>query len=113
MILEAALILISCVLFIQMGLSGAIQDFLRIKLRIISCPKCLTFWVTLASLVFQGYGLTESVAASFISAYIALWLSLLYDCMAMLYNKCYGRLSKPKDTESDSLSTESSKDEVS
>jgi len=112
MIQETALILISCVLFIQMGLSQAIQDFLKVRLRFLSCPKCLTFWVTLITLLTYGNTVIESVAVSFIAAYLALWLSLLYDCMATIYNKCYDHLSKTQDTESDSLS-ESSQDAVS
>ena len=100
---QAVLILISCVLFIQMGLSEALQSVLRIKLSILSCPKCLTFWVTLITLMIKGYGIIEPVTVSFISAYLALWLSLLYDYLANLYNRLYERTAETKDTESRSL----------
>ena len=62
---EAALIMVSCVLFIQMGLSDAVQRALHISLRIASCPKCLTWWICLAYLVAHDYGIVVSVAASF------------------------------------------------
>lgn len=79
MIREAALITLICVLFVQMGLSDAIQETLHVRLRIASCPKCLTMWVTLACLLLHGNRILESVAASFISAYAALWLAMAYD----------------------------------
>ena len=98
---EAVLIMISCVLFVQMGLSGAITEALHTDLPIVSCPKCLTWWICLMYLVSHEYGIIESVAASFILSYAALWLALLYDCLAVLYNKTYDKLSKTNDTSED------------
>ena len=98
MITEAALVTVSCVLFIQLGLSGAIQELVQVKLRIASCPKCLTFWSCLATLLVHGHGLLESVAASFISSYLALWLCLLYDMLALLYNYIYEQITQTNDT---------------
>jgi len=86
---EVALVTVACVLFVQMGLSEAIQNVLRIHLTIASCPKCLTMWSTLAVLVLHGYGVLESVAASFLASYSAVWLALLYDALAVLYNSIY------------------------
>ena len=99
MIREAALITLSCVLFVQMGLSEAIQDAIRVHVKIPSCPKCLSFWSVLAYLVLNGYGITESVAVSFLSSYCALWLSLLYDALARLYNYCYEAISETRAAE--------------
>ena len=79
MIREAALTTLICVLFVQMGLSDAVQQVLHVRSRIASCPKCLTMWVTLACLLLHGYGILESAAASFICAYTALWLAMIYD----------------------------------
>lgn len=79
----------SCVLFVQMGLSGAIQEVLHINLRIASCPKCLSWWICLPYLLLRGYGIVISVAASFLLSYCALWLTLAYDLLATLYNKIY------------------------
>ena len=42
-----------------------------------------------------------SVAASFISAYVALWLALLYDALAVLYNYAYESITKTDDTAQD------------
>ena len=97
MVREVALITVSCVLFVQMGLSDAAQDALRFKSRILSCPKCLTMWVCLAYLLLQGHGLVVSSAASFICSYCALWLALLYDAVACLYNILYDAITQETD----------------
>ena len=98
MITEAALILVSCVLFVQAGLSDAIQETLHVRLRIASCPRCLTFWACLAWALLAGRGLLVSVAASFITSYCAMWLCLVYDALALLYNRLYEQITKTQDT---------------
>ena len=97
MITEVALILISCVLFVQAGLSEAIQETLRVKLRIASCPRCLTFWACLVWTLWSGNGLVVSVAASFIASYCAVWLCLVYDALALLYNHLYEQITQTQD----------------
>lgn len=92
MFTEAAQITLCCVLFIQMGLSDAVQKVCHVSLRIASCPRCLTFWACLISLIWRRYGFIESVAASFVASYCALWLSLLYDALAHLYNRFYEKI---------------------
>ena len=91
---EAALIMVSCVLFVQMGLSEAIQETLHIRLPFLSCPKCLTWWICCAYLVLHDYGIIVSVAVSFILSYCALWLALAYDALATLYNHAYKRITE-------------------
>ena len=98
MITEAALILVSCVLFVQAGLSDAIQETLHVKLRIASCPRCLTFWACLAWTLMTGHGLLVSVAASFITSYCAMWLCLAYDALALVYNYLYEQITQTPDT---------------
>lgn len=110
MITEAALITVSCVLFIQMGLSDAISDFLQLRIKIASCPKCCTFWCCLIWLLTHKYGLVQSVAASFIASYCALWLSLLYDGLAILYNYFYEQITETQDTSEASERARSSAD---
>ena len=96
---DAALLTLSAVLFVQMGLSEAIQGVLRFKSRILSCPRCCTFWSVLAWSLLHRCAIVESVAVSFLSAYFALWLALLYDAMAVKYNKTYGKISTEADTD--------------
>ena len=60
----------------------------------------------------MGYGVLESISVSFISAYLALWLSLLYDYLATMYNQLYEHIPETKDTESGTLQP-TGKNEVS
>lgn len=89
MIVEVALITISCVLFVQMGLCGAIEELLHIRLPIVSCPKCCTFWMCIIHGVAHEQGMIVVIATSFIASYAALWLVLVYDSLARLYNYLY------------------------
>ena len=101
MITEVALITLSCVLFIQMGLADAICNLFRVSLRIVTCPKCLTFWSSLAWTLLSEYDPLVCVAASFIASYAATWLALLYDSLALIYNHLYEQITKPQDTSTD------------
>lgn len=94
MIYEVALLIISCVLFVEMGLSQAIQNIIKVNLIILSCPKCLTFWSILLYCILNSYGFIICLATSFISSYIALWLVLLYDFLAIIYNRSYEKINK-------------------
>ena len=116
MIGEAALVTVSAVLFVQMGLSGAVQETIRLRSRIASCPKCLAFWSTLAYCILTGNGIVASVATSFICSYAALWLALLYDALALIYNSAYESITETNDTSKDAEAgaddTEATADEV-
>ena len=117
MVTEAALITVSCVLFVQMGLSHAIQDKLKFRSEILSCPKCLSYWSVMAYMLLTRHGVIQSIAASFLSSYAALWLSLIYDALAKFYNSCYDAISEttdtPEDAEADATTdTASATDEV-
>jgi hypothetical protein len=101
MITGAALITVSCVLFVQMGLSEAALGLLHIRSRILSCPKCLTFWSTLLWSLLSGHDVLLSIAASFICAYAAMWAALLIDGMTVIYNKCYESISKTNGSSED------------
>ena len=97
MIAEAVMLTISCVLFIQMGLSEAIQDKLHFHSVVLSCVKCLNFWVVLLFMLINRQGFVVSITTSFVLSYAALWLSLLYDSLAVLYNKFYEHITKTDD----------------
>lgn len=105
---EVAMITVSCVLFVQMGLSDAVQTTLRFRSKVLSCCKCLSFWVVLTYLGVTNHKIVEIVTASFLASYAALWLALLYDIAADFYNRIYEKITK--DTDSDS---QAETDEVS
>ena len=107
---EAAEITASCVLFIVMGLEAEIERILSCRFKILSCPKCLTFWSVLLFGFITGHGCIETVAVSFVSAYSALWLSLLCDKITIIYNRLYENINKQ--TEGDSQASEAADDQV-
>ena len=110
MVTEVALITVSCVLFIQMGLCEAIEDLLLIKFRVLSCPKCLTMWACLSYFVLHQYSFVPSIATSFIASYLSQWIVLLYDAIALLYNYLYEELTITEDTSEDAERPESPTD---
>ena len=103
---EAAEITACCVLFIGMGLEAEIERILSCRFRILSCPKCLTFWSVLLFGVCTGHGLVGTVAVSFLSAYAALWLTLLCDALTILYNRLYDTITKTEGSAADSEATD-------
>lgn len=105
---EAAAITVSCVLFIGMGLEAEIERILSCRFKILSCPKCLTFWSVLLFGVVTRHGFVETVAVSFLSAYAALWLTLLCDALTTLYNRLYETITT---TEGDPADPEASGDQ--
>jgi len=101
MVREVALITVSAVLFVQMGLSAAIQEVIHLRSVIASCPKCVSFWSVLAYCILTERGVIVSVAASFICAYVAQWIALAYDALALLYNSIYESITETQDTPAD------------
>ena len=94
MILEAAMVLASSVLFIGMGLSGEIQRIAGISLKILNCPKCLTFWSALAILLLNRHPVLPAVAVSFIASYLAMWLTLALDAATVKYTSLYEKITE-------------------
>lgn len=103
---EAVQITAVCVLAIQMGLVEAVGKVLHYEFRILSCPKCATFWLSLGIHLLHSRPPLDAVFASFLSAYVALWLTLAYDYIATKYNKAYQKIT-------DTSAAEPCADEVS
>ena len=101
----AAMLTVACVLFISMGLEGEVERILELRFRILSCPKCSTFWSVLVLNLVSGYGIVRSISVAFLCSYAALWLTLLLDALATLYNKLYEQISNPDTSEADSDET--------
>lgn len=93
---EAVLLAVGCVLFINMGLSEAIQEALCVRSKFLSCPKCLCFWLTLAFLLFSGCRVIAALGASFLFSYAALWADLGLTMLNKKYNELNEKLSAYK-----------------
>ena len=97
-----AAVVISCVLANHMGLVSEIEKILRIKIPIVNCVKCFTFWSTLAFMLIHTYNTIAAVAISFLLSYSAIWLELFFGIIDKCYESIYEKVYKS------SASTESS-----
>lgn len=86
---DIVLLVLSATLANHLGLVEAVEGVIQHRLPIVDCPKCCSFWCVLCYTLFSGCGLIASVAMSFMSAYAAVWLVLLYGYVDTLYNKLY------------------------
>lgn len=85
-----ATVLISCCLFIHLGLGQAIENTLHIHCVLLQCVKCLTFWSVLSySLFLTNFRIEECVLISFTSSYTSLWIDLLFTKLAIIYETIY------------------------
>lgn len=89
--LDIVSILFVCVAANHLGLVEAIEKVSGRKLSIVNCPKCFSFWCTLAYCLWEtkAHHITSVLAISFLNAYLALWLELGMGFIDYIYNKVY------------------------
>lgn len=105
---EVAMVVFSCVTANHLGLVAAIEGIVRRRLPVINCGKCFSFWSVMT------YGCMTSihhfedilelipiVATSFLSAYAATWLQLLFAFIDKQYGRIYGKIYSAADTADD------------
>ena len=85
----------------HLGLIKAIEGVIKHRLPIVSCDKCLTFWLVLVFCICGGCEAVRSVSVSFLSAYVATWLRLLMAFIDKLYNSIYDKIYPTTDTAAD------------
>lgn len=90
-VLIVCLTIVNATIAVHLGLSVAIG---KILMKVLSCPKCLTFWSTLFLLWIFGCNLFIAVVLSLLSAYIANWFALLLVKLNQKYNELWQKLSK-------------------
>ena len=86
----------------HLGLVKAIEDTIDRELRIVNCPRCLTFWSALAYSVITSRNAIASLAISFLASYTALWLELLEGYIDTLYINVYEKIYPNTDTDTPS-----------
>lgn len=81
-------VLISCCLFIHLGLGQTICRMMRREIVILNCVKCLTFWsVLLYSLTCVNLSAVTCIAVAFACSYASLWIELLLNKIRVRYEK--------------------------
>ena len=104
--IDIASIVFICTTANHLGLVKAIEGTLRIKLPIINCPRCLTFWSVIVygvveanSSFFILHSSLKLLAISFLASYSAIWLELLEGYIDTLYLKLYEKIYPDDDTD--------------
>ena len=83
--------MVGAILGQHLGLFEAIS---RIVFKISKCPKCSTFWVCLAILLFSGDNPIIAIILSIVAAYMSHWVGLLLILLNQLYNKIWENLQR-------------------
>ena len=120
---DIAWIVVACTSANHLGLIAAVESLLHRRLPVVNCPKCFTFWSTLAyllacflvgddALLRDGGPITallsavpRMLAVAFLAAYSALWLELIMYFIDTLYNSIYDQISKDNRKETDDEGT--------
>lgn len=120
---DIAWIVVACTSANHLGLIAAVERVLHRRLPVVNCPKCFTFWSTLAYLLacflvgddapLRGSGLItvllsvvpRMLAVSFLAAYSALWLELIMYFIDTIYNSIYDQINKDNREETDGEGT--------
>lgn len=100
MITDAIIITFSICLFGYLGLRDVLlsfyhslvksEIFIFAKIReMVSCSKCLTFWVVLSYSIANGVVIIDCILLSFSCALLALWIELLLAYINKIYNKLW------------------------
>ena len=79
------LIVFICVASNHLGLVSKIEEI--VKLPIINCPMCFSFWSTLIYGI--GGNIIETIFISFMCAWLAIWIELFMGFTDKIYNKLY------------------------
>ena len=109
---DIAWIVVACTSANHLGLIAAVESLLHRRLPVVNCPKCFTFWSTLAYLLAcflvcgdaplrDGGPITahlsvvpRMLAVAFLAAYSDLWLELIMYFIDTIYNSIYDQISK-------------------
>jgi len=120
---DIAWIVVACTSANHLGLIAAVESLLHRRLPVVNCPKCFTFWSTLAYLLacflvggdalLGGGGPVTAflsaaprmLAVSFLAAYSALWLELIMYFIDTIYNSIYDNIDKNNRKETDGEGT--------
>lgn len=86
---DVAMLVFTAVMINHLGLIEAVEKVIKHKIPIMNCCKCLSFWLVLAYMLFNGYTVINSVATSFLCAWLATWFELLLGGIDIFYMKVY------------------------
>lgn len=86
---DIVMLVLSATLANHLGLVEAVEGVMRHKIPVLNCSKCASFWLVLVCSLWSGVSLIASFAVSFVCAYCAVWLELVFGYIDTLYNRLY------------------------
>ena len=95
--IDIAAIVFICVTANHLGLVKAFEDTLHRELKIVNCPKCLTWWSSLVYSVVTSCEPIPSLAISFLASYSAIWLELFEGYLDKIYIRLYDKIYPTED----------------
>lgn len=100
---DVAMLVFAAVMINHLGLIEAVEKIIKRKIPIVNCCKCLSFWLVLAYMLFNGFNVINSVATSFLCAWAATWIELLFGIIdyyfCKVYENFYPKTTNAEDTE--------------
>ena len=108
--IDMAGIVFACTAANHLGLVPAVEERIGRSIPIINCPKCFSFWATLAYCIATGSAvpstatvsggsaadaisglapIIHALAISFLAAWLAVWLELFMGIIDKLYIRIY------------------------
>lgn len=94
-------VVFACVTANHLGLVKAIEDTFEMKLPVINCVKCFSFWTVFIYALFTSREVITSLAISFLASYSAIWLELFEGFIDQLFVKLYGKIYSATDRTDD------------
>lgn len=91
-IVDIAAVLFACVAANHIGPIPDIENMIRRRIPVVGCVKCLSFWAVLGCCLINRLPVIESVAISFLCAWLAIWLELFMAYIDSLYIKFYDKI---------------------
>lgn len=73
---------------------GLTEEVARIASKIAKCPKCCSFWLTFAVLVYLGCNPFITVALSMFVAYLSYYFGLILILLQKLYNWLWQKINQ-------------------
>ena len=95
--IDIAAIVFICVTANHLGLVKAIEETMHRELKIVDCPRCLTWWSSLVYSLITSCEPIPSLAISFFASYCAIWFELFEGYIDTLYNKLYDKIYPTED----------------
>ena len=89
---DVVMLVFTAVMINHLELIEAIEKVIKHEIPIVNCCKCLSFWLVLVYMLFNGYSVINTIATSFLCAWAATWFELLLGVIDTFYMKVYENL---------------------